>query len=317
MTSVDDDPLFRLGAWLCDAGYRFVTVTPATHARVNARPDANEAKSLTDIFGWSRPFARALLPTAAFDLLAEGGALVRRGDMFASSIRFSTLGGEIYMHSPYPTRDADAVFFGPDTYRFAALIDRLLRPLCEARSSAQGSIIDIGCGAGAGGIVAARALQAAADRLVLADINPKALRYARINAALAGKRDARLHEGDLYAGMAGAIDVIVANPPYLADGQARLYRHGGGVLGTGLSERIVREGIPRLASNGIMILYTGSPIVDGIDTFRHAIEPVLHAARVAWDYAELDPDVFGEELDAPAYGAVDRIAVVALVIRAP
>lgn len=313
MTSIDEDPLFRLGAWLRDAGYAFVTVTPATHARVNARPCAAEARSLTDVFGWSRPFARALLPNAAFDLLDQGGALERRGEMFTSSVRFSTLGGALYMHSPYPTRDADAVFFGPDTYRFAATIERTL---ATARVGGQGSIVDLGCGAGAGGIVAARVLQAAAERLVLADINPKALRFAHINASLADLRNARLHEGDLYAGIEGPIDVVVANPPYLVDAQARLYRHGGGSLGTGLSTRIVKEGIPRLAPDGILILYTGSPIVGGIDTFRHAIEPVLQAADVRWDYAELDPDVFGEELDAPAYGAVDRIAVVALVVRA-
>ena len=312
--TIDDDPLLRLGAWLRDAGYTFITVTPATHARVNARPCAGEAKSLTDIFGWSRPFARALLPSATFDLLDQGGALERRGEMFVSGVRFSTLGGALYMHSPYPTRDADAVFFGPDTYRFAALIERTL---ADARVGGQGSIVDVGCGAGAGGIVAARALHAAAERLVLADINPKALRFARINAALADMRDARLHEGDLYAGIEGLIDVIVANPPYLVDAEARLYRHGGGALGTGLSARIVEEGIPRLAPDGILILYTGSPIVDGIDTFRHAIEPALQTAGVRWEYAELDPDVFGEELDAPAYDAVDRIAVIALVIRAP
>ena len=36
-------------------------------------------------------------------------------------------------------------------------------------------------------------------------------------------------------------------------------------------------------------------------------------AGCSLDYRELDPDVFGEELDRPAYRDVDRIAVVAAI----
>ena len=40
------------------------------------------------------------------------------------------------------------------------------------------------------------------------------------------------------------------------------------------------------------------------------LDRVLQGTR--FDYRELDPDVFGEELDRPAYAHVERIAVVAL-----
>jgi hypothetical protein len=38
-------------------------------------------------------------------------------------------------------------------------------------------------------------------------------------------------------------------------------------------------------------------------------------ADVRLSYREIDPDVFGEELELPGYEAVDRIAVVGAVIR--
>jgi release factor glutamine methyltransferase len=49
------DALQSLAGWLCEEGYRFITVTPATHARVLAR-DVRPARDLRDVFGWSRPF---------------------------------------------------------------------------------------------------------------------------------------------------------------------------------------------------------------------------------------------------------------------
>mgnify|MGYP001283916702 CR=1 FL=1 len=39
---------------------------------------------------------------------------------------------------------------------------------------------------------------------------------------------------------------------------------------------------------------------------------LLRAAPVAWTYEEVDPDVFGEELESPAYSTADRIAAVVL-----
>lgn len=312
MTPPLTDALVLLGRWLQGSAYRFVTVTPATHARVNARDRALRAHSLRDVFGWSRPFAPGLLPPAVLGWLRDGHLLDTDGMLMRSKVRFSTLGEHLYGHSAFPTLDADAVFFGPDTYRFVALIEAELasRPL-----PAQGRILDMGCGAGPGGIAAARASAASRPELVLADINPRALRHAAANAALAGLPQVDLRQGDLYAGVDGSFDLIVANPPYLLDAGARAYRHGGGTLGSGLSLRIVAEGLPRLAPGGRLVLYTGAPIVAGRDPFLDAVAPLLDAAGCSFSYRELDPDVFGEELDLPAYADAERIAAVALVVK--
>ena len=310
----DQHALFQVGAWLQKAGYRFVTTTPATHARVHRRNAGKRAESLRDIFGWSMPFEPSMLPPQVLGLLEQSGALEQTAGELRSNVRYSTLDNILYVHSAYPTTGASAVFFGPDTYRFAALIKRTL---AERRSDGVTQIVDIGCGAGAGGIVAAKALGGSASQCILTDINPAALEMARVNAALAGVSGASFRGGSLFDPISEPIDVLLANPPYLLDPQARLYRHGGGRLGTELSTRIVVEGLPRLTMDGMLILYTGTPIVDGVDTFWVSVESFLREGGFDYEYAELDPDVFGEELDEPAYSEVERIAVVGLIVRRP
>lgn len=305
-----DVPLVRLGRWLLQQGYHFVTPTPATHARVNTRSGLGVAQSLQDVFGWSRPFSPSLLPLPVLGWLDDGHIIESRDGLLRSKVRFSTLQDSLYVHSAYPTLDDNAVFFGPDTYRFAALIQRTLS---HSRVRVE-CIVDIGCGTGAGGIIAYKALKHAPAQVILSDINAEALRYAHVNAELAGTPITSYRQGDLFDVIDEPVDLIVANPPYLLDPGARLYRHGGGELGSGLSTRIVVEGLPHLSAQGTLILYTGSPIVDCRDTFWESIASVVQSANVHYDYAELDPDVFGEELDTPAYSHVDRIAAVALVI---
>ena len=304
-----DAPLADLGRWLAGTGYRFVTVTPGTHSRVNARSGSREAYSIADVFGWNRPFRPSLLPGAVLQLLVQADAVTRRDGLLVSRVRFSTLDDQIYVHSAFPTLEPDAVFFGPDTYRFATLIKQTL---AADPVIAGGCIVDVGCGAGAGGIVAERAASEPCS-LIMTDINPTALRHAEINAELAGVA-ASFRCCDLFAGIECPVDLIVANPPYLVDPQARLYRHGGGALGSALSMRIVREGMACLAPGGRLILYTGSPIVRGRDPLREAIELAIAGTAVSCAYAELDPDVFGEELEMPAYLDVDRIAAVGVVL---
>ena len=302
-------PLAQLGQWLKQTGYSFVTPTPATHARVNARDSSRESRSVEDVFGWSRPFRKSLLPGHVIELLQQAGALEPQGALLRSKVRFSTLGDRLFVHSAFPTLDPDAVFFGPDTYRFASLIRNTLATQPAVRAA---RILDVGCGSGAGGIVA---LGASFEpiKLILTDVNPKALLYAEVNATLAGV-EASFRQGDLFADIDERVDLIVANPPYLVDPEARLYRHGGGELGSLLSLRIVRECQDHLAPGGRLILYTGSPIIRGRDLLREAIEEATRDAPLACTYSELDPDVFGEELAMPAYAEADRIAAVAIVL---
>jgi methylase of polypeptide subunit release factors len=307
-----DRALLEIGEALRDCGYRFTTITPATHRRVVARGQSGPA-SLEDIFGWSRPFGRSDLSPELLRLLAEANALEPSGTVLRSAVRFSTLDSQIFVHSAFPTEEADAVFFGPDTYRFARWIAQSLRRM-ERRAFLD--IVDIGAGSGAGGLHAGVLLHDAAPRIVLTDINRRALRFCRINAALNGQSTVEIVDSDLFASLDEKFDLMVANPPYLVDPLARLYRHGGGAFGADLSLRIVEQGIQHLAPGGRLLLYTGSAIVGGADQLHDALQTRLAGQPVRFTYEELDPDVFGEELESAPYDQVDRIAVVGVTIEA-
>jgi SAM-dependent methyltransferase len=275
------------------AGYRFVTPTPATHHRVNNRPGNERALLLTDIFGWSRSFARSVLPGSLFEILRDGKIIREESAGWKSSVRASTLHGELFLHSAFPTLSADAVFLGPEP-------PRLRRAL------------DIGCGSGAGAVIVAK--NAVCDEVIMTDINATACHLARLNADAAGV-SATIAHGDLFANITGEVDLIVANPPFLNDPLQRAYRHGGGELGSSLSIRIAEAAKDRLTPGGSLILYTGSPVVNGTDYFLRTIERSFGGCDLIWSYEEVDPDVFGEELETEAYSSVDRIAAVVLTAR--
>lgn len=309
--SKQDEALVTLGRTLRERGYRFVTPTPATHAIVNARQESAHARSLTDVFGWSRPFRSGALADEIADLAWSAGIIEETDRGPRSTVRFSSLDGMLFMHSAYPTTQSDAVFFGPDTYRFARALKSAAAEPCPRAMQ----VIDIGCGSGAGGIYLHHLLKDRCDvDLILGDINPNALRFARINATLNQCSAAVVHS-DVLHDIEGNADLIIANPPYLVDAAKRAYRHGGGDYGGALSVRIVEESVPRLRRGGRLMLYTGSAVVDGVDTFRREIDPLLSRLGQPYTYEEIDPDVFGEELQEAPYRNADRIAVVVLTVR--
>lgn len=304
-----DQALLQLGRRLQADHYRFVTVTPLTHQRVNARDSSRVARDVRDVFGWNRPFDDALLPPAELTSLLEHGVLRSHGGLWASEVRWSSLGDLLMVHSAYPTQAHDAVFFGPDSYRFAQAIEEHMRNSEQPITRA----VDIGCGSGAGAILIARARREA--QVLAVDINPRALRYTAVNAALAEVANVSAWHSDILQGTSGDFDLIVANPPYMQDPLQRAYRHGGEGLGSALSVRIVGEALQRLRIGGSLLLYTGAPIVAGVDVFlEQACKLFDGVAGWVWSYREVDPDVFGEELETPGYAQAERIAAVVLTV---
>ncbi|MCJ1886985.1 class I SAM-dependent methyltransferase [Pseudomonas sp. LA21] len=301
--------LVPLGQALRQRNYRFTTVTPATHARVNARPENQRAADLPGVFGWSRTFVDGVLGERMLALLEAGGLLRRHRNHWRSAVRWSSLDDLLFAHSAYPTLEPDAVFFGPDTYRFARALHQLL-------ATSDGPVrraVDIGCGAGPGAILLARACPRAEVSAV--DINPRALDFTRANAQLAGVEQVQVRHSDLLANLDGEFDLILSNPPYLLDASERAYRHGGGELGCGLSLRIVEQALQRLGPGGRLLLYSGAAVVNGESVLRRRLEEMLDVPGWRWELQEIDPDVFGEELETPAYRHVERIAAVTLVLQ--
>lgn len=306
---ISTHPLVLLGQMLQSMQYRYVTVTPLTHKRVNQRRGNEWARNLSDIFGWNRPFRHSDIDSDMFALLQQAKALEPHAGGWISRVRWSTLGDALFVHSRYPTEESDAVFFGPDTYRYAQAIRLQMQK--ETRTGFRAA--DIGCGAGPGAILMALARPTA--EVVAVDINPHALAFTAINSYLAGTQTLQLRYSDLLHDVDGDFDLIVSNPPYLLDPRQRTYRHGGGQHGAALSLEIVDTAVDRLAPGGVLLLYTGVAMIDGRDPFLAAFHSILKDRPVTYRYREVDPDVFGEELLNPAYADADRIAAVTLCVH--
>lgn len=299
--------LAALLGWLKSVNYRFVTPTPATHRIVFDRPPP-PVPSLRDILGWSRPFDLACIPAAWRDALTAAQVLAAEDGGVRATVRVSNLGPDLFVHSRFPTSEADAVFFGPDTYRFA----RFLRSELQGRGRVR-TAVDLGAGSGAGAVAAFRAAEI--DRLILLDVNGVALSLARSNLAAAGI-GAEFRLGDGLAPLHERVDLIIANPPFIADDGGRVYRDGGDMHGARLSLDWALAGAERLAPGGRMLLYTGSAILEGDDPLRDALSRRLEGDRFDLRYEELDPDIFGDELRSSGYADVERIAAVGAAITA-
>lgn len=298
--------LLRLLQLLEVRGYAFVTPTPATHARVLVNRGDRPATDVRDILGWSLPFSASVLDAELRAALDAAEMLVERDDGFLqATLRVSRVEGTLFLHSAYPTTATDAVFLGPDSYRFAKLI-------IGRMDTGAKCILDYGAGAGVGGIVAARV--ARGSHLTLADINPRGLFLASINAEHAGvahsvKRVSAPKE------LSDSFDQIVTHPPFMIDADRRAYRDGGDLYGGQLSLDWTLQALALLKPKGRLILHTGASVVDGQDVLRTALAEHLPAIGLEIDYSELDPDIFGDELEKPTYVDVERIAAVGLVVR--
>lgn len=317
--------LTLLLAYLQMHDYRFTTISPSSHEKVNSRPENIMANDLAGIFGWNRPFSCEMIDSALFDLMQSANIAIKVESGWKSQLRVSSINGRLFLHSAYPTLDNEAVFFGPDSYRFANAIHHYL----ETNKQPIYRAVDIGTGCGVGAVLLTLALsnfkqesesesQSGAEpelEIVAVDINNDALNLARVNMAAADVHHITLMHSNLLNNVTGNFDLIIANPPYLLDESERTYRHGGGQLGAALSLDIVEAAIQHLNANGTLLLYTGVAIVNGHDAFLAELKVKLDFAGFSYEYKEIDPDIFGEELNTEAYSIADRIAAVVLTAR--
>ncbi len=343
MGSIKHLALVNLLKAVRNTDYTFTTITPLSHATVNARPgnqwvkgseaiaathpDYSRHRILRDVFGWSRAFHQVDIDPVIFELMQKAdvlkpykvgpaGSSTGQENGWQSTIRISTfedvsLGTLFFMHSAYPTTEEDSVFFGPDTYRYLHEIN-----IQNSRTHKVERAVDIGTGAGPGAIFIA--LQYPLAEVYAVDINQRALELTSANAAVANATNVKTLYSDLLSGVEGTFDLITANPPYLVDKDQRVYRHGGGDLGASLSFAIVESAILRLNPGGSLLLYTGVAINNGVDAFKNRIQHYLESLPdnqyLTWIYREIDPDIFSEELANPCYAETDRIAAVILKI---
>ena len=111
------------------------------------------------------------------------------------------------------------------------------------------------------------------------DINPRAVEFGRLNAALNGLSAVEFVQGDCCSAD-GRFDLVTLNPPFVPtpEGVAELYRTGGG-SGEGVTERVVRKLADWLEPGGLFSMATEAP--DG------ALQRMRGWLGSGWGLAEL------------------------------
>lgn len=113
--------------------------------------------------------------------------------------------------------------------------------------------LDICCGAGAQALAAA----AYCKHVTGVDVNPRALRFARFNAALNRIDHAEFVLSDVYEALGKArFDTILANPPFVPwpPGDDDLLYRGGGASGDDVVRRILAGAVTRLEPGGALTI---------------------------------------------------------------
>ncbi|EMF01974.1 methyltransferase [Streptomyces mobaraensis NBRC 13819 = DSM 40847] len=141
-----------------------------------------------------------------------------------------------------------------------------------------GSALDLGTGSGIQALHAAQH----AGRVTATDLNPRALRFARLTLALSGAPEADLRQGSLFEPVAGeTYDLIVSNPPFVISPGARLTYRDGGMGGDDLCRTLVSQAADRLNDGGYCQLLANWQHVEGED-WRERLSSWVPAGCDAW-----------------------------------
>jgi methylase of polypeptide subunit release factors len=141
-----------------------------------------------------------------------------------------------------------------------------------------GSVLDLGTGSGV------QALHAAvrAGRVTATDVNPRALRFARLTLALSGVPEADLRQGSLFDPVEEErFDLIVSNPPFVISPGERFVYRDGGMAGDDLCRTLVQRSAGHLNEGGYCQLLANWQHVEGED-WRERVTSWLPPGCGAW-----------------------------------
>ena len=200
--------------------------------------------------------AEAAVAPMALDDWVELGLLRRSGSSAVGSCHIRAF------HEDYICSDFSAATAGPADYVMGVSPSGKTLAGATLRHEV-GVALDLGTGSGFLALLLARH----SGRVVATDINPRALDFARFNAALNGL-DLEVRSGSFFEPVADErFDLIVSNPPFVITPQAsHMYMHGG-LDGDGVSQYITRTA-PQLLNEGGYCQFLASWMVTDESTWE-------------------------------------------------
>jgi methylase of polypeptide subunit release factors len=221
----------------------------AFHLRANQTPLGGAMRMFVYNDPVSEPDARATLGDLCDPLLGIGLVTRLETGLWVSPFVLR-LADHLLLLSDDLSHGSDAVMgFGETTIA-----------LCQAALPRQRvqRVLDLGCGSATIALILARQ----ATQVTAADISPRALALARVNAAMNGISNMVVVESDLFRGLSGSVfDLIVCQPPFVprAEGLPDATFLYGGSRGDELSLALLAQLPAHLAPGGRAVLFIEWP----------------------------------------------------------
>jgi methylase of polypeptide subunit release factors len=154
--------------------------------------------------------------------------------------------------------------------------------------------LDVGTGSGVHALLAA----SHAEHVVATDVNPRALAFTELNAALNGLTNVECRRGSLFEPVAGeTFDLIVCNAPYVVSPESRWAYRDSGFRGDEISERVVREAAAKLADDGLATLLVSWLAQDEDEPDERVLEWAERTGCDSWILSIWESDPLGHATD--------------------
>ncbi len=210
-------------------------------------PGGSRSDVLADLFASESPVARdmaeAVLDPLDLQALTACGLIRLDADRYIPLARVDRIDGILVVSDMWRQREQPDVVVGPG--KASLLLARYVRPATAGRA------LDLGCGSGILSLI----LASTGSAVTGLDINPRAIAFARFNAALNGLDSLAITDGDFLAEAAdlrfdAAFETVVANPPFVLAPVGRLTYRDRSLPGDQVGERTVERVARALAPGG-------------------------------------------------------------------
>jgi len=139
--------------------------------------------------------------------------------------------------------------------------------------------LDVGTGGGIQAVLAARH----SGSVVATDVNPRALAYTALNAALNGLDEVETRQGSLFdAAGDEQFDLVTCNAPYVVSPERRWAYRDSGFWGDGVSERVIAGAAAHLREGGYATVLVSWIARDADEPEERVIEWVSRTGCDAW-----------------------------------
>jgi methylase of polypeptide subunit release factors len=227
------------------------------------------------------PVAEEKLESAAAEALLTLGLVTRDGGKLVPHGRIVPV-DDVLLASDGFTRDADDPPDYVATYTPTARTCDLLTPRPRVRRA-----LDVGTGSGIHALLAARH----AKHVVAIDVNPRALAYTELNAALNDLDNVECRNGSFFEPVDGeTFGLITCNAPFVVSPEARWAYRDSGFRGDDVTAHVIAEAARHLADGGYATLLGSWLILDEDAPEQRPLEWVKENGCDVWILTALESD---------------------------